>query len=102
MIPQSQLNSSPLPLSFQDKIGAVNKDRPVDVAVIHHYKYLSRKEFYWKSCIRKTVDDKFKDCENLKRGGPPYNGVIFDDSAWQTLKRNVPKYEMFDSFQDFM
>ena len=84
-----------------DKIGAVNKDRPVDVAVIHHYKYLSTKEYHWKSCVRKTVDDKFKDCESLKIR-PPYNGKIYDDSAWQMLKKNVPKYAMFDQFEDFM
>ena len=84
-----------------DKIGASNSNRPLDVAVIHHYKYLSSKEFYWKSCIRKTVDDKFKDCENLKLK-PPFKGSIYDDSAWVALKQNVPKYAMFDNFEDFM
>ena len=82
------------------------------MAVIHHYKYLSPKEFYWKSCVRKTVDDKFKDCdENVKRvadrdGGvslrSPFKGKVFDDLAWQTLKKNVPKYAMYDEFEDFM
>jgi len=85
-----------------DSIGATNNDRPVDVAVIHHYKYLSPKEFYWKSCVRKTVDDKFKDCN---KGGTqsknPYNGRVYDDSAWQALKKNVPRYAMFDEFDDF-
>mmetsp|Transcript_8950 Transcript_8950/g.19374 ORF Transcript_8950/g.19374 Transcript_8950/m.19374 type:complete len:519 (+) Transcript_8950:251-1807(+) len=84
-----------------DKIGAINYDRPVDVAVIHHYKYLSPKEFYWKSCVRKTVDDKFKDCNNAKPA-KPYVGSVRDDSAWRTLKKNVPKYAMFDEFEDFM
>ncbi|KAL7539505.1 hypothetical protein ACHAXR_009374 [Thalassiosira sp. AJA248-18] len=84
-----------------DKIGAINFDRPVDVAVIHHYKYLSPKEFYWKSCVRKTVDDKFKDCDKVKNTSP-YSGRVYDDSAWQTLKKNVPRYAMFDEFEDFM
>lgn len=87
---------------MQDKIGALNSDRPVDVAVLHHYKYLSPKEYYWKSCVRKTVDDKFKDCESLKSKGPPYVGRVYDDSAWQLLKKNVPRYAMFDEFEDFM
>mmetsp|Transcript_19097 Transcript_19097/g.41347 ORF Transcript_19097/g.41347 Transcript_19097/m.41347 type:complete len:452 (-) Transcript_19097:1107-2462(-) len=85
-----------------DKIGAANYDRPVDVAVIHHYKYLSPKEFYWKSCVRKTVDDKFKDCDTLKNKKPPYVGRIYDDSAWQSLKANVPRFAMYDEFEDFM
>eukprot|EP00580_Thalassiosira_gravida_P015164 CAMPEP_0201657598 /NCGR_PEP_ID=MMETSP0494-20130426/788_1 /ASSEMBLY_ACC=CAM_ASM_000839 /TAXON_ID=420259 /ORGANISM="Thalassiosira gravida, Strain GMp14c1" /LENGTH=434 /DNA_ID=CAMNT_0048134467 /DNA_START=60 /DNA_END=1364 /DNA_ORIENTATION=- len=84
-----------------DAIGAVNRNRPVDVAVIHHYRYLSPKEFRWKSCVRKTVDDKFKDCEQLKRSAP-YEGIIRDDSAWQMLKTNVPKYAMFDAFEDYL
>ncbi len=86
-----------------DKIGAVNEDRPTDVAVIHHYKYLSPKEFYWKSCVRKTVDDKFKGCSADKQGtGESFKGSTFDDSAWELLKKNVPRYAMYDEFEDFM
>lgn len=80
-----------------DKIGAINSDRPLDVAVLHHYRFLSAKEYHWKTCVRKTVDDQIKGC-NQK----PYEGKIFDDSAWQTMKKNVPKYRMFDEFEDFM
>lgn len=87
--------------SHFDKIGAVNYDRPTDVAVIHHYKYLSPKEYHWKTCVRKTVDDQFKDCSEDRKNSP-YTGRIYDDSAWVTLKRNVPRYAMFDQFQDFM
>lgn len=87
----------------QDSIGASNYDRPVDVAVIHHYKYLSPKEYRWKTCVRKTVDDKVKDCqEKLERGMSPFEGTVFDDSAWQALKKNVPKYAMYEEFEDFM
>jgi hypothetical protein len=83
-------------------LGAANYDRPVDVAVLHHYKYLSPKEFYWKSCVRKTVDDLFKDCPKDRELSPKYVGKIYDDSAWQALKKNVPRYAMFDEFDDFM
>jgi hypothetical protein len=86
-----------------DKIGAVNQDRPTDVAVIHHYKYLSPKEFLWKSCVRKTVDDKFKDCNVDKQETvSSFRGHNFDDTAWRLLKQNVPKYAMYDEFEDFM
>lgn len=86
-----------------DKIGATNKDRPTDVAVLHHYKYLSPKEFHWKSCVRKTVDDKFKECDGDKQeSSVSYKGHTFDDTAWKLLKKNVPKYAMFDEFEDFM
>lgn len=86
-----------------DKIGAINTDRPTDVAIIHHYKYLSPKEFHWKSCVRKTVDDKFKDCNDDKElRSKPYKGHTFDDSAWALLKKNVPQYAMYDEFEDFM
>lgn len=87
----------------QDSIGSINYDRPVDVAVIHHYKYLSSKEFRWKSCVRKTVDDKYKDCGNTQElSSAPYAGSVYDDSAWRLLKKNVPKYAAFDEFEDFM
>lgn len=82
-----------------DSIGSVNSDRPLDVAVIHHYKYLSPKEFHWKSCVRKTVDDNFKECDGAKN---PYRGRVHDDMAWRALKKNVPRYAMFDRFEDFM
>jgi len=72
------------------------------VAVLHHYKFLSPKEFRWKTCIRKTVDNKTKDCDNLKIQGRPYAGIIYDDLAWELLKKNVPKYAMYDEFEDFM
>ena len=86
-----------------DKIGSVNEDRPTDVAVIHHYKYLSPKEFYWKSCVRKTVDDKFKGCSSDQQEAvDSFKGDVFDDSAWRMLKKNVPKYAMYDEFEDFM
>ncbi|KAL9180266.1 hypothetical protein ACHAXT_008236 [Thalassiosira profunda] len=84
-----------------DKIGASNFDRTTDVAVIHHYKYLSPKEFYWKSCVRKTVDDRLKDCGTSMKS-KQYFGRVYDDLAWQQLKRNVPRYAMFDQFEDFM
>lgn len=77
------------------------------MAVIHHYKYLSPKEFHWKSCVRKTVDDKFKDCDSSTNSTigkiiSRYVGKVFDDSAWQVLKKNVPRYAMYDEFYDFM
>lgn len=88
---------------MKSKDGASNYDRPLDVAVLHHYKYLSPKEFYWKSCMRKTVDDLYKDCDTkTKNLIPQFTGKVFDDSAWQTLKNNVPRYAMYDEFEDFM
>ena len=88
---------------IQDQLGASNYDRPLDVAVIHHYKYLSPKEFYWKTCVRKTVDNLFKDCDSkTKTMTPHYVGEVFDDSAWQILKKNVPRYAMYDEFMDYM
>ena len=73
------------------------------MAVLHHYKYLSPKEFYWKTCVRKTVDDLFKDCSaKTKNMESNYVGTVFDDSAWKALKKNVPKYAMYDQFEDFM
>ena len=85
-----------------NRLGTTNDDRPTNVAVIHHYKYLSPKEFHWKSCVRKTVDDKFKDCNVEKQVAKSYRGHTFDDSAWQLLKKNVPRYAMYDEFEDFL
>ena len=47
------------------------------------------------------MDDKFKDCSNGATSKKPYVGRVYDDSAWQALKKNVPRYVMFDEFEDF-
>lgn len=53
--------------------------------------------------MRKTVDDKFKDCSDDKQKTvESFKGSSFDDSAWESLKKNVPRYAMYDEFEDFM
>jgi hypothetical protein len=53
--------------------------------------------------VRKTVDDKFKDCsEDKQQTRDSFRGSSYDDSAWELLKKNVPRYAMYDEFEDFM
>eukprot|EP00978_Attheya_sp_CCMP212_P002086 scaffold4326_cov59-Attheya_sp.AAC.1 len=79
------------------EIGASSRLRVDDVAVLHHYKYKSKSEWYFKSCIRKrAIGSKNKGC-----GEDPLVGEVFDDSAWKMLKSRVPKYKMYDQWEDY-
>jgi Glycosyl transferase family 2 len=80
--------------------GPFNPDGPTDVAVLHHYVTKSLKEYVDKT-MRGRADIKdaaaslnrpvlFKE----RKGLDP--GTVFDDSAWQLLKLNVPKYAIYD------
>jgi len=75
--------------------GATNPNGPIDVAVLHHYKYKSEKEWHDKGCVMKGITGKQKEC-----GDKSLAGTFYDDSAWVTLKRNVPKYQVFDDWED--
>lgn len=45
----------------------------------------------------------YKDCDQRTKDMiPQYVGKIYDDSAWQILKKNVPRYALYDEFEDFM
>jgi acetone carboxylase gamma subunit len=82
---------------------AFNPRGPSDIAVIHHYHTKSLEEYRarckrglalyppeaWKNqtaCIQNET-------ELLKHLLP---GSVFDDSAWQVLKKNMPVYAMYD------
>ena len=90
-------------------------DGPTDVAVIHHYMTKSYQE-YTKKRMRGRADTEDWNAENA---GEEYKamvqsardefrkaiiegergpGGVFDDAAWQTLKRVAPKYEHIDAF----
>lgn len=64
--------------------------RDTSVVAVHHYKTKSYEEFYYKSCVRgriyKHVTSKCKEVQQ------PIIGEVYDDVAWEALKRNVPKY----------
>lgn len=73
---------------------------PRDVGIIYHYKYKSEEEFYMKSCLRgdslKLRGDMEK-CGHMRNTGNfPRGGIDYDDLAWKQLKRQVPKYAIFD------
>ena len=95
--PSSLHHASSFIFSTQDNNGATNLDRPVDVAVLHHYKYRSPQEFYSKAC-----EGEMKGSPECRKKNKPYAGTVKDDSAWEAMKKNVPRYAMFDEFEDFM
>uniref|UniRef100_A0A7S1UYJ2 Glycosyltransferase family 92 protein n=1 Tax=Grammatophora oceanica TaxID=210454 RepID=A0A7S1UYJ2_9STRA len=82
------------------KNGVLNEARPDDVAVLHHYKYKSAQEWYWKSCIRKDVstpqNSATRNCKDTLHVGKEH-----DDRAWEFLKKKVPKYALFEQFEDY-
>lgn len=76
-------------------LGAESSRLTDDVAVLHHYKYKSEKEYVLKSCVRMAQAGNRWNC-----GETPPVGNVFDDMAWQFLKSCVPKYAVFDEWAD--
>ena len=89
-----------------DTSGAVNckvhekeNSKPKDdVAILHHYRTKSRREFLHR-CERGRADFKARRknhdsvCPKWYEDSPD---DIFDDTAWQVLKENVPAYKVYD------
>ena len=72
--------------SYADSRSSTNPHRPMDVAPLHHYRYKSKKEFWYRACIRKNRG-KDKCVEDLSL---VVNATkTFDDSAWSLLKQNI-------------
>eukprot|EP00970_Alexandrium_tamarense_P013080 scaffold3240_cov197-Alexandrium_tamarense.AAC.19 len=77
-----------------------NNDGPSDVALFHHYSYKSLEEFHYKNCVRGNSLGKRGENFNLCERDILVEGRIFNDDAWQQLKRMVPeKYSVFDAIQ---
>jgi len=74
---------------------APRKNRPSDVAVLHHYKYKSEQEFRQKTCERGDFQDSMTKC-NEKYLATAFHGDVYDDSAWEFLKSKVPRYQIYD------
>ena len=64
-----------------------------DIAVLNHYKYKSKQEYMYKSCVRQSVTKSDKGCDDASLPA----GTDFDDTAWQLLTSKVPKYANFDN-----
>jgi len=69
---------------------------PTDIAVIHHYKYKSEKEFNEKYCFRGDVWQKYGAMEKCLNETQTVisnlpSGHIYDASAWLLLKKNCPE-----------
>lgn len=89
--------------------GASDGDRPSDVLLLYHFRYCSEKEYVYKRCIRgEAAGNSWCDDQGngvTRKGTPthiqPAPGEVFDDSPWQFLKSRVPKYRVFDEFEDY-
>lgn len=97
--------------------GPFNNNGPVDIVVLHHYHQKSAKEYLQKktrgrSDLNLTYPALLKNVELAKQGLadaltgehiPMSYGIskdqqlIFDDSAWQFLKKHVPGYALYDT-----
>merc|ERR1712194_56265 len=92
--------------------GSLNPNGPTDVAVLHHYKFKSNKEYVQKRSrgrgsgskvdVDKLINDAKESLKNAlhKQKGQgiddPSINKIFDDTAWKVMKKYVPKYAFFD------
>ena len=72
-----------LDTNFERIDSSRKKDGPKDVAVMHHYGYLSEEE-YGRKHRGEVIPESFP------------KGTIFDDLAWQILQRNEGRYKVYD------
>jgi Glycosyl transferase family 2 len=75
-----------------------NHHRNVDVAVLHHYASKSLAEFRFRKENNKYFGKTQKEFLHRTQAADfefP-SGHVHDDSAWQTLKKYLPKYAVFD------
>jgi len=95
-------------------VGPFNENGPVDVAVLHHYHWKSAKEYVLKkqrgrsdighdqkavtqaeeSLAKALASNRLPSSINASTAND--GETIFDDSAWQFLKRNDPGYALLD------
>lgn len=86
---------------------ASDHERPSDILLLYHYRYGSKKEYVFKRCVRGDLTGGSKWCDgaDIKADTPDHiqiaPGDVFDDAAWQFLTSRVPKYRVFDEFEDF-
>lgn len=87
---------------------ASDHERPSDILLLYHYRYTSEKEYIYKRCVRGEVDVGNKWCDKgkgVRKNTPDHiqsvPGEVFDDKAWQFLTSRVPKYRLYDEFEDF-
>ena len=94
------------------KTGASDGELPSSALLLHHYRYLSDKEYDDKNCNRghmagknvcnkrtgktQTLEEMRLPDHHLARAGK-----VFDDSAWRLLCDRVPKYRIFDDELDW-
>jgi hypothetical protein len=72
-----------------------NQDGPVDVAVIHHIYTKSLTE--WNSrCARGRATTNETSVQLCNKPIPLKGATVFDDSAWQFLKKRIPEYQWYD------
>ena len=97
------------------KTGASDGELPSSALLLHHYRYMSDKEYDDKNCNRGHMSGK-KAC-NRRKGktltlkelsdkGKPFHfasisGKVFDDSAWRLLCDRVPKYSMYNDEENW-
>eukprot|EP00956_Cyclotella_meneghiniana_P002959 scaffold3558_cov23-Cyclotella_meneghiniana.AAC.1 len=76
-----------------------NDDCPTDVALLYHYRFRSKEEFYYKNCVRGDVlqprGSTPKCTREVARKGM-YGGEL-DSLAWEKLMKMVPKYTIFEN-----
>lgn len=60
------------------------------MVALHHYRYKSRQEYWQRRCVLATKVPYWYNCS--KHARLP-TGSVYDVDAWETLRRNVPKYQ---------
>lgn len=92
------------------KTGASDAEMPSSAILLHHYRYMSDKEYNDKNCNRGHMNGMkacsfrtgktFTQKELSDTGKPEHlatrSGTVYDDSAWQLLCNRVPKYRIFN------
>lgn len=102
--------SSPGTLAVSSPSGASNHNKPGEIALVHHYRFMSDKEFLLRQGWRNSIDGVNRGCDEessrkINMTGKakhlhPRTGTVFNDKAWKFLVKKVPKYSIYD-FNDY-
>lgn len=93
------------------KTGASDGELPSSALLLHHYRYMSDKEYDDKNCNRghwrkNACNKRTGKTQTLKEMTLPDHhlaraGKVFDDSAWRLLCDRVPKYNIYNDELDW-
>lgn len=89
-----------------------NTNGPTDVAALHHYRTKSHKEYIMKTkrgragtgdikhSFLPRAEEAYKKALDPNDNSNSIENLIYDDSAWEAMKKYVPRYALYEDIED--